>query len=187
MALKDESGSVRARAAEGLGRLKDARAVHSLMALLTDDNPGVRRITVSSLGALASPKALDKIINCLNDPDKYVRAAAAGAIGKFNSKKGVGPLKVLLNDESDKIVRCTIEGLARIEYQEALDTLNEFKDSDKCPTRIEMVLNQSIKRLEKKLFALEMKKTVKDIKESDAGKSYKNFKDILKELKDEEI
>ncbi|MCK5849243.1 MAG: HEAT repeat domain-containing protein [Caldisericia bacterium] len=187
VALKDESGSVRARAAEGLGRLKDARAAHSLLNLLNDSNPGVRRIAVSSLGVIAAPKSLDSIIGCLNDPDKYVRAAAAGAIGRFNSKKGIGPLKLLLSDVSDKIVRSAIEGIARIEDQQALAVLEEFKDSEKCPSRIEMVLNQSIQRLEKKLFAIEMKKTVEDIKESDAGKAYKNFKDILKELKDEEI
>ena len=187
MALKDESGSVRSRAAEGLGRLKDQRAVHSLINLLTDRNPGVRRIAVTSLGVITAPKSLDKLIACLNDSDKYVRAAAAGAIGRFNSSKGIGPLKALLHEDSDKIVRSAVEGLARIEKEESLQILKEFQASNKCPTRIIMVLNQSIQRLEKKLLSKEMQETVKTINENNAGTSYKNFKDILKELKDEEI
>jgi HEAT repeat protein len=186
-ALKDPSGMVRSRAAQGLGRLRDKRAGTQLMKILEDPHPAVRRNAVHALGLIEYTKAFSSICTCLEDEDLYVKAAAAGAIGRLGCQNGIQVLKKILQDPSDKIVRSAIEGLGRLLYQESLDVLEEFKESNQCPPRIDNVLRQTIQRLNTKLGQKKMHDMVEDMKQNDANVTYKNFKEIIDKIKNEDL
>jgi HEAT repeat protein len=186
-ALKDPSGMVRSRAAQGLGRLRDKRAGTQLMKILEDPHPAVRRNAVHALGLIEYTKAFSSICTCLEDEDLYVKAAAAGAIGRLGCQNGIQVLKKILQDPSDKIVRSAIEGLGRLLYQESLDVLEEFEESNQCPPRIDNVLRQTIQRLNTKLGQKKMHDMVEDMKQNDANVTYKNFKEIIDKIKNEDL
>jgi HEAT repeat protein len=173
-ALKDPSGMVRAKAAQGLGRLGDKRAGTQLVKILEDPHPAVT-------------KAFTSICNRLDDEDLYVKSNAAGALGRLGCQNGIQVLKKILRDPSDKIVRSAIEGLGRLLYQDSLDVLEEFEASKQCPPRIENVLRQTIQRLATKLGQKEMQDMVDDIKQNDANVTYKNFKEIIDKIKNEDL
>jgi HEAT repeat protein len=186
-ALKDPSGMVRAKAAQGLGRLGDKRAGTQLVKILEDPHPAVRRNAVHALGVIEYTKAFTSICNRLDDEDLYVKSNAAGALGRLGCQNGIQVLKKILRDPSDKIVRSAIEGLGRLLYQDSLDVLEEFEASKQCPPRIENVLRQTIQRLATKLGQKEMQDMVDDIKQNDANVTYKNFKEIIDKIKNEDL
>lgn len=187
MALQDPSGMVRSRAAQGLGRLRDNRAGTQLMKSLEDPHPTVRRNAIHALGAMQYTKAFSRLCELLEDEDLYVRSTAAGSIGQLGSPKGILVLKKILLDPSDKMVRSAIEGLGRLVFQESLDVLNEFQETNQCPPRIENVLRQTIQRLHTKLNQQEMKDIVTEMTKNDANTTYKSFKEMIETIDDEEI
>jgi HEAT repeat protein len=187
MALKDPSGMVRSRAAQGLGRLGDNRAGTQLMKGLEDPHPAVRRNSILALGVMKYTKAFSRLCELLDDEDLYVRATAAGSIGRIGSQKGIPVLKKMLLDPSDKMVRSAIEGLGRLVFQESLDVLQDFQASEQCPPRVENVLRQVIQRLHTKLNQQEMQDIVDEMQQNNANTTYKNFKDMLEKINDEEL
>jgi HEAT repeat protein len=91
-ALRDEDSRIREIAAEGLGRLKDARAVEPLLSALLDKKKEVRRAAAEALGKIKSPKAVKPLIDALQDTDGYVREHAALALGEIKDPGAVAPL-----------------------------------------------------------------------------------------------
>ena len=81
---KDEKPSVRTQAANALGRLKDARAVESLIAVLNDKD--VRKNSVWALGEIGYKKAVGPLIGVLTDRSSLGREEAAEALDKLGWK-----------------------------------------------------------------------------------------------------
>ena len=98
-AFRDESTSVRWKAAEALGTVgAGSSAVPDLINALGDEDWGVRRSAVLTLARLGPP-AEDRVaalVTALRDPDKYVRGKAAlGLEGIHTAKASEAVLKFL--------------------------------------------------------------------------------------------
>ncbi|MDD4255028.1 MAG: HEAT repeat domain-containing protein [Methanofollis sp.] len=81
-ALQNPAWRVRYRAAEGLGRIGDRRAVGPLVRALRDEKDHVRYMTAKALGLIADPAARDALLPLLSDPNPPARKAAAFALGR---------------------------------------------------------------------------------------------------------
>ncbi|HEY2749562.1 MAG TPA: HEAT repeat domain-containing protein [Polyangia bacterium] len=94
--LDDEAAGVRQRAAEVLGRMREARAVVPLLARLGDTTREVRAAALDALAALGDARAVPAIVRMLKDPADDVRASAVAALGRLQAKSAVGPLVEVL-------------------------------------------------------------------------------------------
>ena len=101
--LMDKGTTVREKAAEALGELKDPRSVKPLVAALDDMDFVVRRTTVAALVKIGSP-AVDPLIFALNRPDSVVKYNAAQALGQIKDSRAVGPLIFALT-RSDSVLK----------------------------------------------------------------------------------
>ena len=97
VALNDESHTVRAGAAEALGKIGDKRAVGPLIAALKDE--AVRRAAVEALGKIGSTRAVGLLIDAVKDGNKEVRRAAISALGNIGHKRAIEPLIAALRDK----------------------------------------------------------------------------------------
>jgi len=73
------------RAAAVLGRLKDARALESLVNGLRSDNAQVRAECCRALGELRDPAASEPLLAATRDPEHLVRAAAGAALDRIGT------------------------------------------------------------------------------------------------------
>jgi HEAT repeat protein len=90
-----------------LGRLKDAQAVHPLIAHLSFVQ--TRRETALALAAIADPASTPALIGCL-ETDAYVpvRVAAAEALGRLGGARALSALQSVLGREREEAVRTAI-------------------------------------------------------------------------------
>jgi HEAT repeat protein len=85
-ALRDKYGRIKPTAvdvAAALGKLRDPRAVESLIAALKVDNPEMRLSVAEALGKLEDSRAVEPLIQALGDSDALVRCAVAEALRKL--------------------------------------------------------------------------------------------------------
>ena len=85
--LDHEEAPYRWGGAEGLGRLKDERAVDLLIPLLADPDWRVRLKTAWALGQIGDERALPSLRQRMRDENDDVREMAREAIGMINSKR----------------------------------------------------------------------------------------------------
>ena len=79
-ALADGDWVVRYRAAEALGKIRDARAVTALIRALGDERDHVRYMAAKGLGNLGERRAIGPLIGVLADENPFVRRAAREAL-----------------------------------------------------------------------------------------------------------
>jgi HEAT repeat protein len=108
-ALGDEDYWVAWQAAEGLEKIRDTRAIPSLIkAMGRSDNTDsevdkwspVRKAAARALVAIDSKGAVGPLITALRDRSRYVRSAAAETLGKIGSERAVDPLLEMLKDDA---------------------------------------------------------------------------------------
>jgi len=80
-ALADEDWVVRYRAAEALGKIRDARSVTALIRALADGRDHVRYMAAKGLGNLGERRAIGPLTGVLADENPFVRRAAREALG----------------------------------------------------------------------------------------------------------
>jgi len=117
---------VRLAAIWTLERLKDTRAVPTLLRALTDEHPAVRQAAAMSLGLLDDNRAVSPLIAALQtDMDNGVRKAAAYALRWLRDASAVGPLlRTLQNESEDAAVRGeAAESLGELNARQALPFL----------------------------------------------------------------
>ena len=113
--LQSTHAGARAKAAAGLGRIKDARAVPPLIGLLKDADSYVRGQAAEALGDIGDKRAAQPLITLMKDDDyMYVRQEAAKALGKIRDGSAVQPLINALNDESPDVREEATEALINI-------------------------------------------------------------------------
>ena len=124
--LGDISPEVRAKAAGGLGKIRDVRAVERLLEmLLSDPIPFVRTRVAQALGAIGHPKVIDHLIHVLKDPEWWVRIRAIEALEEIG-KSSSGALLVALEDDDDEVRRRAAMALERMGYvQEGIGILQD--------------------------------------------------------------
>jgi HEAT repeat protein len=122
--LGDVSPEVRAKAAGGLGKIGDARALERLLEiLLSDPVPFVRTRAAQALGAIGHPKVIDHLIHVLKDPEWWVRIRAIEALEQIG-RSAVGALLVALEDDDEEVRRRAAMALERMGYvQESIAEL----------------------------------------------------------------
>ena len=91
-ALSDPERGVRAQAAIGLGRRKEARSVAPLLEALHDVEGCVRWRVAESLGYLGESRAVPALITALEDREERVCGAAVTALGKLGDERALQPL-----------------------------------------------------------------------------------------------
>lgn len=91
-ALTDSSASVRYRAVEALGGLRDPRATVPLCGALRDADAWVRRSAAQALGTTADPSSVEALIEALRDPDRWVRGRVAEALACIGDTRAVPAL-----------------------------------------------------------------------------------------------
>ncbi len=90
--LEDESGSVRAAAAERLGGCGD-RAFEHLSEAAGDPEPKVREAIATAYGELSDPSAIGWLVHVgNNDPDRTVKEAAVAALGAIGDDSAIDAL-----------------------------------------------------------------------------------------------
>ncbi|HZD55032.1 MAG TPA: HEAT repeat domain-containing protein, partial [Candidatus Aquicultoraceae bacterium] len=116
--LGDVSPEVRAKAAGGLGKLRDTRAVDRLLEiLLSDPIPFVRTRAAQALGSIGHPKVIDHLVHVLKDPEWWVRIRAIEAL-EVIGRASVGALLVALEDDDEEVRRRAAMALERMGYVE---------------------------------------------------------------------
>src|SRR5579859_7499542 len=78
--MTDDSYKVRVQAALVLGKLRDKRAVPTLIQALKDPNESVRGVAATSLGQIADKEAANALQEATNDPSEFVRNQARRAL-----------------------------------------------------------------------------------------------------------
>ncbi len=122
--LGDVNPEVRAKAAAGLGTLRDARAVDRLLELLLSDPiPFVRTRVAHALGNIGHPRVIDHLVHGLGDAEWWVRIRAVEALEQLGGS-AAGALLVALEDEDAEVRRRAGMALERTGYvQGCLETI----------------------------------------------------------------
>lgn len=114
--LGDVSPEVRAKAAGGLGKIRDLRAVERLLEmLLSDPIPFVRTRVAHALGVIGHPKVIDHLIHVLKDPEWWVRVRAIEALEEIG-QSSAGALLVALEDGDEEVRHRAAMALERMGY-----------------------------------------------------------------------
>ncbi|GEM_PF-2168069 len=100
---KAESPSVRGRAAQSLGRIKDDRAIPVLVESLKDESDYLRSNAVMALGGFKKSEALEALGQALSDSSESVKIYAADALAGTKDLKALDMLKKAEKDPSDRV------------------------------------------------------------------------------------
>lgn len=100
--LRDDDEEVRARAARGLGTLRDHRSVSTLGATLANagEVPAVRSEAAEALGVIGRASATPLLVRALRAREPDVRAGAANALGLLGGLEVVPALRALVADHA---------------------------------------------------------------------------------------
>jgi HEAT repeat protein len=151
--LNSDDPGVKVNTALALGRLyenaqseiikEQVRSTAPKIASLLDDQKAeVRRMAAFVLGSLQNPVVIDELKNTLNDSADEVRWNGAIALGQLGSKAGEDVLLKVLNralkgnftDWEPGVRRnllvSTMQSLAKLDSEQALDPLRKLKESD---------------------------------------------------------
>ena len=114
--IADPDKSVRAAAANALGKFKDHAdtVVPDLQKLLLDESAEVRIAAARALGEFgpAARAAPHDLLNTTADPDSGVRLAAAKAVLRFNDPRAAGIALEQLADDADPTNRAAAKAAA---------------------------------------------------------------------------
>ncbi len=133
-ALNHEDASVRGKAAEALGNLKDGAAVPALLTRFREDSqPLVRARAAEALGSLRAGEAVDSLLKALREDGAFfVRRQAAQALGNLQDPAALPALLGALRDA---------EPATRWRAAEALGNL---KDSTAVPVLLETLRREKV-------------------------------------------
>lgn len=99
---------------EALGKIKDVRAVTSLIALLSDKSPQVRQSAANSLGEIKDSRAVEPLILLFKDKDECVRWTSASALGEIGDSRALPSVITLLDDQDMRVRQSAARALGKI-------------------------------------------------------------------------
>jgi len=124
--LIEEYGSdytrVRFEVVQLLGKLKDPRAVPTLIAALNDKSASVAAAAAWALGEVRTPEALPELLRCADDASKKVRRYVIYALGPCHSYER----EPALSDSAYKIVQIALKDKTPEIRIAALQSIREF-------------------------------------------------------------
>jgi HEAT repeat protein len=116
--LEDSHADVWQQAAVSLGRMRDARAVKSLIKVVKSKSSGLRTKDIKALGHIRDVRAIDPLIDVIYfEPDRWMRLFAIESLGRIDD---VRTLEVLVDAAYDE---------SRDVRTKAIVTLGEFSSS----------------------------------------------------------
>jgi len=127
--LKDRDPVMRARAAEYLGHIVDARVVELLVKGLSDRDDGVRRAAGQALELIGAP-AVEPLLKRLSDRNKDVRLAAAETLGQIGDVRAVEPLVERLSDRDTDVRWAAVDALGWIGAPAVVPLVEQCNDRD---------------------------------------------------------
>lgn len=150
--------TVRANAAEALGKIQSREAVIPLIERLEDSDAEVRWKAAEALGRIGEDESLEPLIYALNDSDGDVRKQAARALGELDDPMAVDALIEALSDRDWPVRKNAATSLGRIGDERALKPLlNALDDKDIDVRRhaigaLVKMKSKAVKPLLKKLY-----------------------------------
>jgi len=123
---KAQEEEVICAAAEALARLKDRRAVPSLIAVLDDPSPRVRRAVLVALAAIEDPEAATALVRGTKDDDFYVRQTADLLLAKLSPPQSRWIAEALVSDlrNGDRFARAhAVQTLRHLSVSESVPVL----------------------------------------------------------------
>ena len=139
--LTDETEwkSVRARAADSLGVLRDEKALQSLLDALKDENAEVRASAAAALGKLEDVRAVEPLIEIVNKPpvleDATVRNNAITALGTIGDSRAEDTLLKVVGTEIGAPQHNAIAALGILKSIKSVPTLIQIlEDREADPT-----------------------------------------------------
>jgi HEAT repeat protein len=148
----DINPSVRAKAAEALGKLLDPKFTPNLLAALADPSPLVRQSAIQALGQIGATAAIPALIDTLSDPIPEVSATAANSLGQLRAEQAIPALLSALTDPAEIVRHYAAQSLGHIGNPLAVppllaafliaskDTDNALKDFDLANTIIDALV-----------------------------------------------
>jgi len=131
-ALLNPNWIVRMSAAKGLTRLKDARAIDTLIVVLQDKVPAVREEACRTIQAIGEA-SISPLLKKLQDPNWRIRLRAVEALSLLKPQAAVAPLMNLVANDSDSAVR-----------QDAIRALGEIGDTHAIPLLLDSLTTPSL-------------------------------------------
>ncbi|NUQ61682.1 MAG: HEAT repeat domain-containing protein [Pirellulales bacterium] len=113
-ALASPSATVRERAANALGVIRDAQAVQPLTHAVADARPEVRLAATLALGELGEP-AVDALVAALVSEDCRVRETAAAILGRIGDPRAIGSLQAATADAEPRVRDAASAALSRLQ------------------------------------------------------------------------
>lgn len=140
--LDDPLPGVRADAAEGLGRLKEPKAVGRLKLLLSDSEPSVRRAAAIGLAALGDEALCAEFVKALLDGSAKVVAGAAEAVGLAGYTAGVPYLLKAYRTDHPRVAAAIATALGRLGDRQAVPWLLAAMKSGLSPVEATAALGE---------------------------------------------
>ncbi|HSO26383.1 MAG TPA: HEAT repeat domain-containing protein [Methanobacteriaceae archaeon] len=150
--------TVRANAAEALGKMESRKAVDALIFCLKDPDIEVRWKAAEALGRIGDDEALEPLIDALNDSDGDVRKHSAKALGELDNIEAIDALIPALEDIDWPVRKNAATALGKIGDERALKPLlKSLKDDDIDVRRhsiaaLVKMKNHAVKPLLEKLY-----------------------------------
>jgi len=130
-ALNDVDSDVRLAAKASLGKIKDTKAIGSLVAGLDAENPEVRSQVVDALSDFKDHRAIEPLLASINDNNSDVRIKTIQALAKINDPRAIDPIINSLNDVYAPVKIAAIKGLLNFDADRSLAPLKKLlKDYD---------------------------------------------------------
>jgi hypothetical protein len=126
--LQAKHPGTRAKAAMGLSKIKDARAVEPLINALNDVDSYVRGQAARALGKIKDARAVGPLINALQDDYTDVRGETANALGEIKDARAVEPLMKILKDDDTYAREAASKSLIKIGTPAVETLLNAPKE-----------------------------------------------------------
>ena len=131
-ALLNPNWIVRMSAAKGLSRLKDPRAIDTLIVVLQDKVPAVREEACRTIQAIGEA-SIPPLLKGLQDPNWRIRLRAVEALSLLKPQVAVAPLMNLVANDSDTAVR-----------QDAVRALGKIGDTHALPLLLDSLTTPSL-------------------------------------------
>ncbi len=150
-ALEDEDVTVRAAAAEALGKIGDHRAAEALGKLFDArrgksenrrvDSLDDRLAAIRALSQLGPP-ALQQLLQALKSDDRELRKSAAISLGSLGCAEAIGPLVERLDDPRSQVRQVAAQALGSLGGSDALRGLGRavaHRDPETRRTAVEVL------------------------------------------------
>lgn len=145
--LSDPDSSIRANAAEALGKLTAKDAIPRLILVLKDDDYSVRNHAAEALGRLRANAAVQPLISLLRSEDtrtdggSHVAASCAAALARIGDSLAIPALVEALDEKNIRVLINLINALGELGDEMTAQSLLPFLDSQIKGVRLETCLS----------------------------------------------